>query len=151
MSHDKQTRIIFALVTFSWATSWFFAKMQIAFVPQEMSVCYRFFLAGIILIFYSILTKKNFKFSQKEYLLIGIQAVCVFSVNHLFFYQAMHYISSGVVAALFSLSIILSAIFNFLFYQEKTDSKIIIGGGIGIIGLGLIFAGDFQKLVSILI
>ena len=143
---DKNTKIIFALVVLSWSTSWIVAKMQIGVVPVELSAGYRFFFAGLILLIYSIYKKLNFRFSQKEWRLIAIQGVCVFSFNHFFFLYAMHYISSGIVAALFSLSILLSAVFNFMLYKTKTDIKVMIGGIIGVVGLGLVFANEVRNI-----
>ncbi len=142
----KNPKIIFVLVVLSWSTSWIVAKMQIGVVPVELSAGYRFFFAGLILLIYSFYKKLNFKFSKKEWQLIAVQGACVFSINHFFFLYAMYYISSGIVAALFSLSILLSAGFNFILYKTKTDIKIIIGGAIGIIGLGLVFANEVKNV-----
>lgn len=143
---NKNIKIIFTLVVLSWSTSWIFAKMQIGVVPVELSAGYRFFFAGLILLIYSFYKKLNFKFSKKEWQLIVIQGACVFSINHFFFLYAMYYISSGIVAALFSLSILLSAVFNFILYKTKTDIKILIGGIIGIIGLSLIFINEVKNV-----
>lgn len=120
--------------------------MQIGIVPVELSAGYRFFFAGLILLIYSVYKKLNFKFSQKEWRLIALQGACVFSINHFFFLYAMYYISSGIVAALFSLSILLSAVFNFILYKTKTDIKVMIGGIIGVIGLGVIFANEVRNI-----
>jgi len=143
---NKNTKIVFALVALSWSTSWIFAKMQIGVVPVELSAGYRFFFAGLILLIYSFYKKLNFKFNTKEWGLIAIQGACVFSINHFLFLYAMYYISSGVVASLFSLSILLSAIFNFILYKTKTDIKIVIGGITGVIGLSLIFVNEVKNV-----
>lgn len=146
MPKEKNIKLIFAIVVISWSTSWIAAKMQLGIVPEEISSFYRFFIAGLILLSYSLIRKSKLNFTNQEHKIFIIQGACVFSLNHILFYHAMNYISSGVVAALFSLSILISALLNFLFHKTKTSAQILFGGIIGILGLSLIFAGEIKHI-----
>jgi len=111
-------------------------KFQVdSFVPLELSVFYRLALTSLVLFILCALTKKRLILTKKEipfFIFIGFFTFCL---NFLFGYKAVKYIPSGVIATIFSLSIIITEIISSFIDKRKTEKKIIISGLIGFTGL----------------
>lgn len=110
-----------------------------------MSVAYRFILAGILLITFSLITGRKMKFSLKEHFLILLLGLSLFGFNYWFVYQAETVLTSGVVAVIFSLIIVFNIIFNALLLKGKIKRDVIFAAILGIIGTGFLFKNELSS------
>lgn len=120
----------------AWGFSWIAIKFQLeSLIAPEISLFYRFFTVTIIMIALCLITKNRlnlFKTEWKYFILIALTNFCV---NFIIGYHASKYIASGVVAVIFSLSIIATEIFKNFFDGKKIEKKIIVSSICGSIGL----------------
>ncbi len=125
-------------MSLAWSFSWIVMKFQVeSFVPPELSVLYRFVLASILMFTLCILTKQRATLTRKEipfFLVIGLTNFCA---NFLIGYFAVHYIPSGVIATVFSLSIITSEVISSFIDGRKIEKKVILSSLVGVVGLAL--------------
>ena len=140
--------ILYVLTVLIWGTTWLAIALQLGSVPVVVSVFYRFALAAVILLAIMLLTKKLQPTSGRDQQFMLLQGACLFSCNFLFFYNATAYISSGLVAVVFSLATVFNAINNRLFYRETIPKTVLIAAVFGVIGLLLLFLPELQSSTS---
>mgnify|MGYP003331360490 FL=1 len=131
--------ILYVITVLIWGSTWLAIKYQLGVVPPELSVAYRFFLAALLLFAYCAWRRLPLRFSPREHAFIALQGLLLFSVNYIVVYFAELYISSGMVAVIFSTIIILNVFFGSLFLRTPVRLPILAGALIGILGLAVIF------------
>ena len=132
-------------VALLWGSSWFAIKFQLGIVPESVSLSWRFFLASFIIFLFCLVFKKKLILPFNEIKHIAIQGILLFSLNYFFIYWGTNFITSGLVAILFS-TVSVFVIFNgFFFFKKPIRINVLIGSLIGVIGLIFIFQIEFTK------
>ena len=70
---------------------------------------------------------------------MALQGLLLFSVNYILVYIAEGFVTSGLVAVIFSSIIILNVFFGALFLRTPVQARVVFGAIVGIAGLALIF------------
>jgi drug/metabolite transporter (DMT)-like permease len=139
---------LYLSVALLWGSSWFAIKFQLGLVPESVSLAWRFFLASFILFIFCLTFKKKIKLPFYEIKYIAIQGVLLFSLNYFFIYWGTNFVTSGLVAILFS-TVSVFVIFNgYFFFKKPIRVNVLIGSLIGIIGLVFIFQMEFAKNIN---
>jgi len=136
--------LFFVIPCLIWGSTWFAIKFQLGKVDPLVSVVYRFFIAGILLLAYSIVRGLNMKFTFHEHLRMMLQGVILFGFNYWLVYLAEENLASGVVAVIFSFAIFANIFFNFLLLKGKIKREVIYGAVLGIAGTVLIYSHELQ-------
>ncbi len=119
-------------------------------IPSKLVFAgYRFFLAGLIVLFIALLSKKElFKFNKRQLgqiALLGITQTCL---QYIFFYLGLAYISSAKGAILSGTEAFFSVIIaHYIYINDKLNLKKTLGCIIGFIGV-IIVNFDSQLLGS---
>lgn len=122
-----------------WGTTWLAITFQLGSVDPMVSVLYRFIAAALILMLYCKLSALKMRFHLKDHLFMVLQGLVLFSVNYWIIYLASVYLTSGVVAVIFSSIVFMNMINGRLLMGSQIRSNVLAGGGIGIVGIGLVF------------
>lgn len=136
--------LYFVIPCLIWGSTWFAIKFQLGVVDPLVSVVYRFFLAGVLLMAFSIIRGLNMKFNFSEHLRMMLQGVILFGFNYWLVYLAEESLASGVVAVIFSFAIFANIFFNFLLLNGKIKREVIFGAVLGIAGTVLIFSHELK-------
>ena len=96
------TLLYYILPAIIWGSTWLAIKYQLGVVPPELSVVYRFTAAALLLFVYVRLRQLPLRFSLQQHGFIALQGLFLFSLNYLLVYLAEQYLSSGMVAMIFS-------------------------------------------------
>jgi drug/metabolite transporter (DMT)-like permease len=131
--------ILYAITVLIWGSTWLAIKYQLGVVPPELSVAYRFLLAALLLFAYCFWRRLPLRFTAHQHAFIALQGLLLFSVNYIVVYFAELYVSSGMVAVIFSTIIILNVFFGALFLRTPVRLPILLGALVGILGLAVIF------------
>ena len=130
------TLLAFIGMSLAWSFSWFAMKLQVdSFVAPEISLFYRFFAVAILMIILCLATNKRLKPFKTEWKYFIFIALTNFCLNFIIGYHTTKYIPSGMIAVIFSLSIITSEIFKALFDGKKIEKKIVLSSFFGFLGL----------------
>jgi drug/metabolite transporter (DMT)-like permease len=130
------TLLAFIGMSLAWSFSWFAMKLQVdSFVAPEISLFYRFFAVAILMIILCAITKTRLKPFRTEWKYFIFIALTNFCLNFIIGYHTTKYIPSGMIAVIFSLSIITSEIFKALFDGKKIEKKIVLSSFFGFLGL----------------
>lgn len=132
------TYLAFVGMSLVWSFSWFAMKLQVdSSVAVEVSLFYRFLAVACVMTVLCLITKKRLKPINTEYKYFALIALTNFSLNFLIGYHTTKFIPSGMIAVIFSLSIITSEILKAIFDGKKISIKIIISSLVGFCGLAL--------------
>lgn len=128
-----------------WGSTWLIITFQLGQVPPEVSVAYRFALAGLILLGWAWARKLTLRFSFRDHLWMGLQGALLFGLNYVCVYLAEGRISSGLVALIFSLIVFLNIAGTRLFFRTPIKSVTVVGAALGVTGVTLIFLPELQR------
>lgn len=146
MNERLQNILLFIIPSLIWGSTWYAIKFQLGSVDPLMSVAYRFFMAGSILIGFCLLFKHNMQFGYKTHLLFLLQGILLFGVNYWLVYMAEQQLASGLIAVIFSLVVITNAIFGAVFIRSRITWKLVVGGFLAISGTALMFEKEIGLL-----
>jgi drug/metabolite transporter (DMT)-like permease len=122
-----------------WGSTWLGIKFQLGRVDPLVSVVLRFCLATGLLFAWCRLRRLNLRFSPRAHVFIMLQGICLFAVNYWLFYLAEIYLSSGIVAVVFSTIVFWNILNGRIFLKTPIRPNVICGAVLGIVGIGLVF------------
>jgi drug/metabolite transporter (DMT)-like permease len=134
-----QNSLLYIITVLIWGSTWLAIRFQLGVVAPELSVAYRFFLASALLFIYSAWKRLPLRFSARQHAFMAMQGLFLFSVNYILVYIAEGFVTSGLVAVIFSSIIILNVFFGALFLGSPVRGRVVIGALVGMLGLALIF------------
>ncbi|MCH8094800.1 MAG: EamA family transporter [Chloroflexi bacterium] len=141
-----QNSLLYALTSLIWGSTWFAITFQLGTVDPEISVVYRFTLASAILFAYCFIRRLPMRFTLREHGFIALQGLTLFSVSYVLVYLAELHLTSGYVAIVFSLTVVLNVFFGAVFLRDPIRPRVLSGAAIGIVGLVLVFLPALGKL-----
>lgn len=131
-----------------WGSTWLAIKLQLAQVPPILSVSYRFCLASLILLAYCWLTRKQLKFSLQDHGFMMLQGFTLFGLSYCGSYLATMYMTSGLVAVIFSTILMMNIINLRLFMRQPVAWRAFYGGVLGFTGICVVFWQDLTALTA---
>jgi len=136
--------LLYAAAAVIWGSTWLGIKLQLTQVPPILSVGYRFCLASLILALYCILRNKRLSFSRRDHLFMAIQGFSLFGLSYCMSYLATSYLTSGLVAVVFS-TILMWNILNLrIFMGQAVAWRAFWGGSLGLLGICIVFWHDLS-------
>jgi drug/metabolite transporter (DMT)-like permease len=140
--------ILYASAALIWGSTWLGIKLQLTQVPPILSVGYRFCLAALILAAYCFLRNKRLVFSRRDHFFMAIQGFSLFGLSYCLSYLATSYLTSGLVAVVFS-TILMWNILNLkLFMGQAIAWRAFWGGILGLSGIGIVFWRDLSAFTA---
>ena len=130
---------LYVAVVLIWGTTWAAIPYQLGVVAEELSVAYRFAIASLALFAYAKISGRKISIPWKHYPLIIVMGALLFSFNYLFVYYGAGYLSSGLVAVMFSLIVVFNSLFERVFFGRRFERRLQIASVIGISGISLVF------------
>lgn len=140
------TALCFLSVSIFWGLTWYACKIQtLSHIPVMQSVGYRFVLSAALIYLFCKFKKEKMKFSRKDHLSFAAQGLFLYFLNYYFFFNAFFFVSSGLASVVFSTLVFMNVINNGVFLKTPFSARVVFGGGIGFLGMLLVF---YPSLVS---
>ncbi|MGR9160781.1 DMT family transporter [Rhizobium leguminosarum] len=133
---------LFIATVLIWGTTWIAIAMQVGPVPVLVSVFYRFAVAAVILVAILAVMPRLKLPALRDQPFILAQALCLFSLNFICFYNAAASIPSGLISVIFSLATIYNAVNARLFFGDRITGRTLLAATLGATGLLLLFGQD---------
>ena len=130
---------LFSIATLIWGSTWLVITFQLGVVAPEASVVYRFALATLMLLAWCLATGRSLRFHAAQHALFALQGTLLFGLNYLCVYWAEQYITSGLVAVLFSLIVFLNLAGVRIFFATPISKRTLLGAVLGVTGVTLLF------------
>ncbi|WP_300675304.1 EamA family transporter [Desulfoluna sp.] len=138
--------VLFYLMTILiWGSTWLAITFQLGSVDPMVSVAYRFSLATVLLLLWCWVRRLRMRFTMGEHLAMATQGVFLFGVNYWLFYLAELHIASGLAAVIFSTVMVMNVINGAIFLKSPIDMKVVAGGALGLVGIGLVFQPELTS------
>ena len=131
--------LLYIITVIIWGSTWLAIKFQLGVVSPELSVAYRFGLSAAILLIFSLIRRLPLRYSWHAHAFMALQGLFLFSMNYILVYLAEGYLTSGLVAIIFSMIVILNVIFGAVFLRNPVRINVVIGALVGFAGLLLVF------------
>jgi drug/metabolite transporter (DMT)-like permease len=125
-----------------WGLSWHAMLYQVGVVAPELSIAYRFLLASAIMVVFCVVTRRRFAFRPRDYGLMTLLGLLLFCTNYILFYYAAAYMTTGLLAVVFSMITVLNMVNAAIFFRQKIELRVAIGAAFGLVGLALTFWSD---------
>ncbi len=139
---------LYGVAVLIWGSTWLAIKFQLGAVPPMVSVAWRFALASLMLLAYSALRRRPLGFSARDHLWIALQGVLLFGLNYAGVYLAEQYLTSGLVAVVFSIVVFLNAFGMRLFFSMPIRPATMLAAIIGVAGVTLVFWPQMRRFDS---
>ncbi|MCP4329180.1 MAG: EamA family transporter [Alphaproteobacteria bacterium] len=138
---------LYLIVVLFWGTSWIVIILQVETMPPVLSVLYRFAVAATLMITWAALRGEKFRFSLREHGLLAILGLAMFSGNYVLFYEAAAFgLTTGLIAVIFSTSVIMNLINARIWLGHRADGRVVIAAMLGITGIVVVFWRDIRAL-----
>lgn len=130
---------LYALTVLLWGTSWLAVKFQLGVVMPEVSLVYRFALAGAIMLALCLIGRRRMRFSRTDHLFFTLQGTCLFSTNYFFVYLGTQHLTTGLVAVVFSLVVVFNIMGSRILFGTPFRLAVVAGAALGLAGIALVF------------
>lgn len=136
---------LFAIASAIWGSTWLAIKYQLTGVAPEVSVAYRFALAAALLAVWCLATGRSLRFSRRDHAYLAAVGVTLFGLNYIGIYWAERFVTSGLVAVLFSTIVFLNPIGMRMFFGTPLTARTFIAAALGVAGVALLFLPELAQ------
>lgn len=136
---------LFLLCVAIWGTTWLAIRFQLGAVVPEVSVAYRFLLAGLLAAAIVALRRQSLRLPLAAHGLLVVFGLSTFTFGYTLVYYAETRITSGLVAVLYSLTPLLNYSAARLALAAPRNRRAELGGTLGALGVSLVFAPELVQ------
>jgi drug/metabolite transporter (DMT)-like permease len=108
-------------------------------------VAYRFGLAAIVLFAWCMVTKRSLRFSARAHGYLAALGVMLFGLNYIGIYWAERFVTSGLVAVLFSTIVFMNPAGMRLAFGTPLSIRTLIAATMGVAGVTLLFLPELDQ------
>lgn len=130
---------LYALAVAIWGSTWLAIKFQLGVVPPVVSVVWRFAIAAAITLLITYARSNSPRFSLRQHFWIAVQGVPLFGLSYLCVYAGEQFITSGLVALIYSLIVIWTLLGSRVLFGTAISRMAAAAALLGIGGLALVF------------
>ncbi len=138
--------LLYLTTVLIWGSTWLAITYQLPYADPLTSIAYRFGLASVLLFMLCGLGRVSLWLPRRAHPWLFLMGLMLFCLNYLLFYQAQFFIPSGLVALTFSTVIVMNVLNGWLFLGYAIRRLVVIGGGIGLVGMSMIFWPKINSL-----
>lgn len=136
---------LFIATSAIWGSTWLVITFQLGVVPPEVSVVWRFLLAGLVLLAFCAATGRPLRFTRSDHALLALQGLLMFCLNYVTIYWAEQHIVSGLVAVAFSMLTFMSLYAQRLTFATPISARAMVGAMVGVGGVVVLFLPELAK------
>jgi drug/metabolite transporter (DMT)-like permease len=133
---------LFATVVLVWGSSWLPLKLQLGIVSPEVSGVWRFALAALIMFAWLAIAGHRVRFGIYDHLRFVLLGAFLFSLNFLCAYYGGFYLTSGLLAVVFSLAAVINPLLAAVIWRTWPEARVLIGAALGVLGVGFLFGPE---------
>src|SRR6202521_4298596 len=139
------TTALFLICSALWGSTWLAIKYPLGVVAPELSVAYRFGLAAIVLFAWCAATGRSLRLSAREHGYLAALGVMLMGLNYIGIYWSERFVTSGLVAVLFSTIVFMSPVGMRLAFGAPLSARTLIVATLGVAGVALLFLPELDQ------
>jgi drug/metabolite transporter (DMT)-like permease len=140
--------LLFLVPSFIWGTTWFAIKFQLGAVAPEVSVAWRFGLASLVLFAWCALRGVPLALPGRAHAGLALLGVLQYALNYVLVYLSEGFLTSGLVALLFSLLVLWNLAGSRLLFGNPLGPPVAVGAALGLLGVTLVLWPELSHLRS---
>jgi drug/metabolite transporter (DMT)-like permease len=140
--------VIYAIVVLIWGTTWYAIKFQLGVVAPEISLVYRFGLAATCVFIFARIAGSPMRLSWREHRFVALQGLTLFCLNYWMTYLSTQFLTSGLVAVLFTSVILLNLINARFFFGIPVEARVLLAAVTGTLGVALLFLPELEAAMG---
>lgn len=133
---------LFATVVLVWGTSWLPLRLQLGMVAPEVSGVWRFAIASAIMFGWLLLARDRIRFGPADHARFVLLGGLLFSFNFTLAYYAGFYLTSGLLAVVFSLASVIMPLLAAVRARKRPEPRVLAGAVLGVAGVALLFGPE---------
>lgn len=137
---------LYAGVILFWGFTWIALHYQVGTVSPEVSVAWRFLIAGPVMLAIALARGESLAFALSDHLIFVALGFFLFCANFTLFYYAAAVLTSGLLPVVFSLSSVINVGLGALVLHTPINARIIVGGFLGSLGVALMFYPELAHM-----
>lgn len=139
---------LYLLTVLIWGSTWIAVEFQIpgsegsiggSDVAAEVSIFYRYLIASLVIFIWCWVKRLQLRFSPKTHLIFAGLGVLMFGLNYICVYMGQGYITSALMAIIFSMVSWMNIFNARIFFGTRSGARVIFGAAFGMAGLCLMF------------
>ena len=134
----------YLLVVLIWGTTWYGIHTQVNGTSPHLAVASRMGAASIIFFAIAGALRVPLRLTSYQARQVLVQGVCFFGFNYLAVYAGTQYLTSGVVAVLFSIFVPLNILVEWLLYRKRPRLGVVAAAVLGMCGIAMVFSTELQ-------
>ena len=138
----------YVTVVLIWGTTWFGVHTQMNGTAPHVAVALR--LGAASLIFFAIARAMGWslRLERQHLRLVAAQGLCFFGINYVCVYTASQYLTSGVLAVVFSVSVPFNIVADRVLNGTRPRAAVVVAALIGVCGIAMVFAGELEHALA---
>lgn len=137
---------LYTVTVLIWGSTWLAIEYQLGVVAPEVSVVYRYALASVVLFIWCKIRGLRLRFKAKDHIFFVFLGLFLFCLNYILAYRAQIHITSALAAIAFSTMLWINIILSRVLFGTKATSRVLLGAGLGIVGIVVLFAPQIQTI-----
>lgn len=133
---------LYLYTVLAWSASWLAIRYQLGTVPPELSIAYRFLLAGAVLALFALWRRHDLRLPPRELGFVALQGLLLFGANYWLFYQAAFFVPTGLMAVVMGSIIAMNMGGARLLFGTRLEPRALLGAAMGLAGIALVFLRD---------
>jgi drug/metabolite transporter (DMT)-like permease len=135
---------LYTVVVLAWGLAWIGIHSQVGVVAPDVSVMWRFLIAGPVMLAIAAVRGDQLHFGVREHGMFALLGLLMFSLNFLLYYHAAAALPSGLLSVAFSLASFFNVWLGALFLGVPVDRRVVAGGLLGAVGMAGLFYPQFS-------
>ena len=137
--------VSFALVALVWGSTWLVIKDQIASVPPEWTIVWRFVIGALGMFALVLIRGEPLVLSPRGMRLAALVGLSQFFGNAEFVYRSEHYLASGLVAVIYALLLVPNALLSRVFLKTRISPRFLAGSLVAMAGIALLLWHEYRS------
>jgi drug/metabolite transporter (DMT)-like permease len=134
--------LLFSTVVIAWGASWLPLRLQLGVVAPEVSGVWRFALASAVMFVWAALAGERLHYPPAIHVRFAVLGLLLFSMNFLCAYYSGFYLTSGLLAVVFSLASVINPLLAAALGRGALDARVILGALLGVGGIAVLFGPE---------
>ena len=134
----------FVLTALIWGSTWWVITGQIHDATPLWSVTWRFALACPAMFLVAIIMGRSLRLGRQGHVLAMMIGLLQFCANFGFIYHAELHLTSGIVAVMFGMTIVPSALLGWMILGQRVTMRFLLGSAIAMAGIALLLVHEAQ-------
>lgn len=130
---------LFLTATVIWGSTWLAITYQLGVVAPQVSVAYRFALAAACLAAWCAWRGQSLRFARRDHMFLAGMGATMFGLNYVCVYLAERYVTSGLVAVVFSTIVFMSPLAMRIAFGTALRLRTFVAAALGVSGVALLF------------